>query len=38
MVDSSKITILLAKAVFCYDISNVDSNYMFVCGYVHLGT
>lgn len=38
MVDSSKITILLAKAVFRYDTANIDSNYMFVCGYVHLGT
>ena len=38
MVESSKIIILLAKAVFRYDIANVDSNYMFVCGYVHLGT
>lgn len=38
MVNSSKITILLAKAAFRYNIANVDSNYMFVCGYVHLGT
>lgn len=38
MVDSSKITILSAKAVFRYNIANVNSNYMFVRGYVHLGT